>query len=265
MHPTSFQNMSLCYDRFVAATLPLTISKLYVLDVGGLDVNGSYRSIFSDPRFDYTVVDIDHGDNVDVVLDTPYHIPFPDSCFDIIVCGQMLEHCEYFWLSFSEMIRVLKPTGFLFLIAPSSGPEHRYPVDCYRFFPDSYRALAAITHSTLLDVWVDNRSEWNDCVGIFKKSTQPFTNSSTTRLYFLPALHPQRLLKRLLLFLKLFSASLSNVYYSITKINFMITVVTLIAILLRPFPKVYRGAKAVLTKARVTYSLMRNESTSKGN
>ena len=26
--------------------------------------------------------------------------------------------------------------------APSRGPEHRYPNDCWRFYPDGYRALA---------------------------------------------------------------------------------------------------------------------------
>ena len=54
----------------------------------------------------------------------------------------MLEHCEFFWRAFEEVIRVVKDDGFVFLIAPSAGPEHRYPVDCYRFYADAYHALA---------------------------------------------------------------------------------------------------------------------------
>ena len=38
-------------------------------------------------------------------------------------------------------MRVLKPAGLLYINAPSNGDYHRYPVDCWRFFPDSGVAL----------------------------------------------------------------------------------------------------------------------------
>ena len=85
------------------------------------------------------------GPGVDIVLDDPYRLPFGDGEVDVVVSGQMLEHCEFFWLSFGEMLRILKPDGYLFLIVPSAGPIHNYPVDCYRFYPDAMKALAKYT------------------------------------------------------------------------------------------------------------------------
>lgn len=48
---------------------------------------------------------------------------------------------EFFWLVATEVARVLKLGGLFFLIAPSKRPEHRYPVDCWRYYPDGYRAI----------------------------------------------------------------------------------------------------------------------------
>ena len=55
------------------------------------------------------------------------------------------------------------------MIAPSRGRIHRYPVDCYRFDPDSYAALAKYTNSVLIDCWLDATSPWGDLVGVFIK------------------------------------------------------------------------------------------------
>src|SRR5688500_5184736 len=95
-----------------------------VLDIGGADVNGGYGPLFHEARFRYTTVDLEAGPGVDVVLEDPYRLPFEDASADIVLSGQMLEHCEFFWLAFAEMVRVLKPDGLLFLIAPSAGPIH---------------------------------------------------------------------------------------------------------------------------------------------
>jgi SAM-dependent methyltransferase len=142
MHASSMENMARCYQRYVVGSALEQQRRVRVLDLGGSDVNGSYRDIFAHPRYAYTAADIAAGPGVHLVLQDPYRLPIEDGSVDIIISGQMLEHCEFFWLTFAEMVRVLAPGGFIFLIAPSAGPEHRYPVDCYRFYPDAYRALA---------------------------------------------------------------------------------------------------------------------------
>jgi len=170
MHASSLENMQRCYEEHFAFSGLLGKKKIRVLDVGGADVNGSYRNIFTDERFEYVGLDLQEGPGVDVVIDDPYRFPFEDGAFDILVSGQAFEHVEFFWKLFEEMSRVIGKDGFIFLIAPSGGPIHRYPVDCYRFYPDAYQALAKYTGTNLAACWMDDRGPWNDLVGVFTKS-----------------------------------------------------------------------------------------------
>jgi len=168
MHASSLENMYRCFETYVADAPQFSgRGEVVVVDVGGADVNGGYKPVFSDPKFHYLTVDLAEGNGVDVVLQDPYHLPFADGSVDIVLSGQMLEHCEFFWLSFAEMMRILKPDGYFFLIAPSAGPIHRFPVDCYRFYPDAFHALAKYANCRALEVWLDERGPWRDLVGVF--------------------------------------------------------------------------------------------------
>lgn len=168
MHASSLENMSRCFAKYLAGDT--RSDEQVVLDIGGADVNGGYRPLFNDPKYRYLTVDLEAGNGVDIVLDDPYRLPLDDASVDVVLSGQMLECCEFFWRTFAEMIRVLKPDGYLFLIAPSAGPIHSYPVDCYRFYPDAYRALARHVGCHLLDVWMDERGPWRDLVGVFSRN-----------------------------------------------------------------------------------------------
>ena len=173
MHASSLENMRRCHARYIVGSELELKDCVRVLDVGGSDVNGSYREIFCHPRYAYTAADIAEGPGVHLVLEDPYRLPIDDASIDIVISGQMLEHCEFFWLTFTEMVRVLRPGGFIFLIAPSAGPEHAYPVDCYRFYPDAYRALARHAGCRLVEVWRDERGPWHDLVGVFARHGPP--------------------------------------------------------------------------------------------
>ncbi len=168
MHQTSLENMQLCIDRYFTESAVGAPPKS-VVDVGGADVNGSYRQLFVGKRVRFATVDMEAAPGVDIVLPDPYKIPLPDGAADYVISGQMLEHCEFFWLSFVEMVRILKPDGYLFLIAPSTGPIHRHPVDCYRFYPDAYAALAKYANCRLVECWHDRRGEFEDLVGVFTR------------------------------------------------------------------------------------------------
>jgi len=90
----------------------------------------------------YVGMDFDQGEGVDVILEDPYKFPFEDNTFDVLVTSSCFEHSEMFWVSFLESMRVLKPNGVMYCNAPSSNmPYHKFPVDCWRFFPDSGKAL----------------------------------------------------------------------------------------------------------------------------
>jgi len=169
MHASSLENMRKCYNRYIAGDFMAVRHKIIVLDIGGADINGSYRDIFSHAKFHYLAADLHPSEGVGLILNDPYNLPLANNSIDIIVSGQAFEHTEFFWLSFREMVRVLNPDGFIFLIAPSAGPIHKYPVDCYRFYPDSYAALAKYADCHLETVWLDERGPWNDLVGVFRK------------------------------------------------------------------------------------------------
>ncbi len=151
---------------------------LSVLDVGSLDINGSYKSIFPKDRWTYTGVDVAAGKNVDIVMKSPYTLPFLDNQFDLVISGQAFEHIEFFWLTWLEMVRVTRKGGNLILIVPSKGEVHRYPVDCWRFYSDGLRALAKygkveVIQADTLAFHPDRLSNsYLDSFGLFRKTQE---------------------------------------------------------------------------------------------
>ena len=146
-----------------------------VLDIGSYDVNGSYKQVFDDPAWTYIGADLEPGPNVDVVLESPYRLPFASGSIDVLISGQAIEHMDFFWLSWLEMVRTVAPGGLVFLIAPSRGPEHRYPVDCWRFYPDGFDALARWAGVESVEITTDwepdadpDSAAWGDTVGVFR-------------------------------------------------------------------------------------------------
>jgi SAM-dependent methyltransferase len=169
MHASSLENMQKCLDRHVGRGF-FDDQLRTVIDLGAADYNGSYRRLFEEIPCTYIGLDLQPGPGIDVVLEDPYQLPYRDESIDLVVSGQTFEHCEYFWDLFREMVRVLSPDGFLLLIAPSEGKIHRYPVDCYRFYPDAYAALARYAGCHAVAVWRDERGPWHDLVGVFSKN-----------------------------------------------------------------------------------------------
>ena len=143
-----------------------------------MDVNGTLRS-FAPEDSEYIGVDLQSGPGVDVVLPSPVWFPF-NMEFDLIVSTSCFEHDPMFWVTFKEMIRVLKPSGFIYISAPSNGPYHGYPGDCWRFYPDSAKALETWSHLcgypvTLVETFLvpPRRDIWTDNVMIFGKPPVP--------------------------------------------------------------------------------------------
>jgi SAM-dependent methyltransferase len=161
-------------DRYLSAREQ---HPLRILDIGSQDVNGSYRDLFSAPAWHYTGLDMAAGKNVDIVLRTPYAWrEVASASADVVISGQAFEHIEYFWITMLEIARVLKVGGICCILAPSSGPEHRYPVDCWRFYPDGLVAIAkfARLHTleavTQWDAAGDPESDlWHDSMLVCRK------------------------------------------------------------------------------------------------
>jgi 2-polyprenyl-3-methyl-5-hydroxy-6-metoxy-1,4-benzoquinol methylase len=155
--------------------------QLSMLDVGSMDVNGCFKPVFTDPNIKYLGLDFDPGLNVDIVPKDPYAWKeLEDESFDVIISGQVLERIEFPWLIVDQIARKLKPQGWVFLIAPSRGPEHRIPFDCYRFYPDGLRALARWSGLKVLEAdvargssgFIDGSDQWGDCHCLLTKEIE---------------------------------------------------------------------------------------------
>jgi hypothetical protein len=93
-----------------------------------------------------------------------------------VLSGSAFEHDSCFWETFLEIARITRDRGFIYLSAPSNGPFHRYPVDCWRFYPDAGQALAEWAsskgqHVELVESCIAEREResWNDFVAVFRK------------------------------------------------------------------------------------------------
>ena len=172
MHPTAMKN---------GETFFATYSSFFkgnnktVVEIGSQDVNGSLRQVCPDD-FSYTGVDFEDAKGVDIVLEDPYKLPFEDESVDIVLSSSCFEHSEMFWLSFIEILRILKPSGLFYLNAPSDGEVHKYPVDCWRFYPDSGQALITWArkngfNTKLLESYTQIGGNWHDYVAIFLKDS----------------------------------------------------------------------------------------------
>lgn len=175
MHQSSLDKMRWFKDNYLAE---FAGKELKILDVGSYDVNGSYKDILNDPAWHYTGADLEKGPNVDVVLKNPYKWRnIPSDHYDVLVSGQAFEHVEWFWLTMLEVRRVLKPGGICCILAPAAGYEHKFPVDCWRFYPDGFSALAKFARMQTLHVatqweslnYEDGSDQWKDSILVCKK------------------------------------------------------------------------------------------------
>ena len=171
------------YDKMMRFSLEflhsLRDTNLSILEIGSQNVNGSYRPIFENPNWDYTGVDMVPGPGVDFVLQTPYDWAeeLETNSYDVVISGSVLEHIEFPWITMIEIARVMKPGGLTCHIAPSAGFEHRFPVDCYRYYPDGFKALAKWADLELLQVYtdwftsssIDGGHVWHDSVLVARK------------------------------------------------------------------------------------------------
>lgn len=183
MHKNSYSKMKWFKNTYLS-----TSSKLDILDVGSLDGKGNYNysDIFNEENWTYTGLDFQAGNNVDIVVTDIYNwFEIEDNTYDVIISGQLFEHLEFFWLTMSQIERVLRPGGYVCIIAPSSGPRHGGNMpNCYLFYEDGLRAMAKYVDLEVLHASVDEREEakpWNDACLVARKEGH-FINEDTKKL-----------------------------------------------------------------------------------
>jgi SAM-dependent methyltransferase len=220
MHKESKQYMRRAVRRY-AAERPAG----RVLDVGASGQRPWFRNMWEEIGWEYHGLDLEPGPNIDVVLDDPWKFGLEAASYDAVISGQMLEHNEFFWLTFLEMARVLKMGGLMVHIAPSRGPEHRDPQDCWRFYRDGMLAMAKWAGLEVLETTTDwapehfdyyerfprfakrvkalkktmlsEGTDWGDTVGIFEKRVETAECLGMDYIRHFAALHaPEKPAKR---------------------------------------------------------------------
>jgi SAM-dependent methyltransferase len=68
-------------------------------------------------------------------------IPLPDASVDCALLTEVLEHCPEPQRVLTEVHRVLKPEGFLFITVPFIWPIHDVPHDEFRYTPYSLQRM----------------------------------------------------------------------------------------------------------------------------
>lgn len=108
-----------------------------VLEVGSRLVTGDYyRCLFE--KANYVGFDIYPGENVDVVGDAHELSSYFDKKFDLIFSSAVFEHLAMPWKVSTEMIKLLKPNGYIFIETHYSYASHERP---WHFFQYSENAL----------------------------------------------------------------------------------------------------------------------------
>jgi SAM-dependent methyltransferase len=86
-------------------------------------------------------------EGIDIRLGDAYNIPFPDDCFEGILCCWLFEHLSDPARSLSEIHRVMKPGGYACVIVPT-------PYDMVAFY-DDYTHIRPFTQASLAQLAED--------------------------------------------------------------------------------------------------------------
>ena len=136
MHSNSFE----VFRRF---GLPFFEAGQKALEVGP-DPHWSLRSLLERVGVHYHYADLANGGRTDptcVAMEDEYHFDCPDGAFDVVLSANVIEHVRKPWTWVPELARITRAGGFVVCVNPVSWPYHEGPVDCWRLFPEAYKAL----------------------------------------------------------------------------------------------------------------------------
>jgi SAM-dependent methyltransferase len=112
-----------------------------IFDIGSKEARGTYG--FGWPPADAKIVCVDmvDGSGVDLVADAHNMHMISSSSVDCVVTVSTLEHVRYPHKVVSEIYRILKPGGLLYINVPFVFPFHADPDDFYRFSCNGIKIL----------------------------------------------------------------------------------------------------------------------------
>ncbi len=186
-----------------------------ILDAGAGE--SVYKKLFS--HCNYKAIDLAVGEsrwnysNLDYV-GSLHEMPIESDIFDAVLCTQVLEHLELPRESVTEMHRVLKPGGKIYLTVPMAQNEHQCPYDFFRY--TSYGLQSICKHAGFQDIevtpfggmWVRWAYELPRGLAVFPKRRYPNKKLNLLGIALLPGkilmLGIVRILQGIFLFLDRF-------------------------------------------------------------
>jgi SAM-dependent methyltransferase len=139
------------------------LNRLPDKDVSVLDIGGRlqpYRSLLGTRTRSYIAIDVLMTPLVNVAA-MAEALPFRDEQFGFVICTQVFEYLPEPALAVSEIKRVLRKGGILFLSAPSVFLRES-DKECWRFLPEGLRHLLRDFES------VEVLPEGNSLTGFFR-------------------------------------------------------------------------------------------------
>ena len=158
------------------------ISGMRVLEIGSREVTGESTARSGFCNAEYVGFDYYPGKNVDIVGDVHKLSSYfgPDERFDIIFSSACFEHFAMPWIVATEISKLLKVGGFVFVETHFSWSSHERP---WHFFQFSDMALKALFSKALGFECVEAGMS-NPMVGRFSSLADPYLkNKLITRLY----------------------------------------------------------------------------------
>lgn len=144
---------------YVAAMLgPEQVAGRWVLEVGSYDVNGTARSVLAPyGPADYVGVDVAAGPGVDAVVECERLAEWAvDTCWDVVVSTEMMEHVRDWQTCLRNMLEVVADGGLLLVTTRSRGfPYHPFPEDNWRYSVAAMGDLVELAGFEVLDLRAD--------------------------------------------------------------------------------------------------------------
>jgi SAM-dependent methyltransferase len=107
----------------VQSLFPEHFKNSVVLDFGSLDINGNNRGLFID--CDYTGIDLQAGNNVDVICRAHVYNQKELNSVDTIITTECLEHDTYWEYTLRHALHLLRSGGLLIVTCAGEGrPPH---------------------------------------------------------------------------------------------------------------------------------------------
>lgn len=122
--------------------------KEQVLEVGSKNYGNTadFKTALGISEENYIGVDMEAGNNVDIVLDFTLPFEWIDKAlggkrFTFIICCSVLEHCSQPFKMAENIQKLLAPGGYIFIAAPFVWRVHAYPDDLFRYTPSGLKTL----------------------------------------------------------------------------------------------------------------------------